>query len=328
MRLSRRQFLRLAGAAGAAGALVTAPKITTAQVYPSRPVRIVVGFPPGGTTDVVARLIAQSLSERLEQPFVVENKPGANANIAAEAVVRAPADGYTLLMLTVTQAINATLYEKLNYDVVRDLAPVASVASSPLVMEVNTSLPTKTVREFITYAKANPGGINMASAGNGTSSHLAGEMFKMMTGVSMLHVPYRGGAPALTDMLGGQVQVMFAVLPEVIEQIRAGKLRALAVTSAARSEALPDVPCVNEFVPGFEASYWAGIATSKNTPTAVIDRLNAGVNAALADPRTKARLAELGSMELGGSATGFGTLTAEEIQKWAKVIKLTGIKAE
>jgi tripartite-type tricarboxylate transporter receptor subunit TctC len=257
----------------------------------------------------------------------VENKPGANTNIAAEAVARAPADGYTLFMLTVAQAINATLYEKLNYDMLRDFTPVARIVRSPLVMEVSTSLPANTVREFITYAKANPGKINMASAGNGSASHLAGEMFKMMTGVSMLHVPYRGGALALTDMLGGQVQVMFAVLPEVIEQIRAGKLRALAVTTAARSEALPDVPSVSEFVPGFEASYWAGIAASRNAPTAVIERLNTEINAVLADPKAKARLAELGSTELGGTTGDFETLVTDEIQKWAKVIKFTGIKA-
>jgi tripartite-type tricarboxylate transporter receptor subunit TctC len=268
------------------------------------------------------------LSERFARPFVVENRPGANTNIATEAALRAPADGYTLLMLTVAQAINATLYENLSYAITRDFAPVAGIARSPLVMEVNASFPATNVREFIAYAKANPGKVNMASAGNATSSHVAGEMFKMMAGVDMIHVPYRGGGPALVDMLSGQVQVMFAVLPEVIEQIRSGKLRALAVTTTERSVALPGVPTVSDFVSGFESSYWSGIAAPKGTPDAVIGRLNTEINAVLAEPATMARLAELGGTALGGSAADFGKLVAAEIRKWAKVIRFAGIKPE
>jgi tripartite-type tricarboxylate transporter receptor subunit TctC len=291
MKPSRRKFLGLGAGAAVLPAL---PCVVRAQTYPSRPVRLISGFPAGGVNDLLARLIGQWLTERLGQQVIVENRPGAAGNIATEAAVRAAADGYTLLMLTVTHAINATLYEKLNYDLVRDIAPVASLIRSPLVMEVTAAFPAKTVPEFIAYAKANPGKINMASSGNGTPPHVAGELFKMLTGIDMVHVPYRGGAPALTDLIGGQVQVMFAVLPEVIEQIKAGKVRALAVTTAVRADALPDVPTVGDFVAGFEASYWGGIGAPRTTPAEIIDRLNTEINLALADHAIKARLLELG----------------------------------
>jgi tripartite-type tricarboxylate transporter receptor subunit TctC len=287
---------------------------------------LISGFPAGGVSDILARLLGQWLSERLGQQFIVENRPGAAGNIATEAAVRAAPDGYTLLMLTVTHAINATLYDKLNYDLIRDIAPVAGIIRSPLVMEVNASFPAKTVPEFIAHAKANPGKINMASSGNGTPPHVAGELFKMMAGVNMVHVPYRGGAPALTDLLGGQIQVMFAVLPEVIEQIRAGKLRALAVTTATRSEALPDIPTVGDFVPGFEASYWGGVGAPKGTPAEIIDRLNREINAGLADPKLKARLVELGGTALALSPADFGKLIADDTEKWGKVVKVSGAK--
>jgi tripartite-type tricarboxylate transporter receptor subunit TctC len=289
-------------------------------------VRLISGFPAGGMNDVLARLIGQWLSERLGQPFLVENRPGAASNIATEFTARAPADGYTLLMFTVTQAINASLYEKLNYDLLRDIAPVASIMRSPLVMEVTLSFPANTVSEFIAYARANPGKINMASAGHGTPPHVAGELFKMMTGSDMLHVPYRGGAPALTDLLAGQVQVMFPPLPEVIEQIRAGRVRALAVTTAMRSEALPDIPTVADFVPGFEASYWGGIGAPKDTPEQIVALLNDEITAALADAKIKARLSDLGGWPLVGSPAEFGKLIAEEIDKWAKVVKFAGMR--
>jgi tripartite-type tricarboxylate transporter receptor subunit TctC len=323
MKLPRRRFLHLA--AGAA-ALTAAARIARAQSYPTRPVRLISGFPAGGVNDILARLLGQWLSERLGQQFIVENRPGAAGNIATEAAVRAAPDGYTLLMVTVTHAINATLYEKLNYNLIRDIAPVAGIIRSPLVMEVNASFPAKTVREFIAYAKANPGKINMASSGNGTPPHVAGELFKMMAGVDMVHVPYRGGAPALTDLLGGQVQVMFAVLPEVIEPIRAGKLRALAVTTATPSEALPDIPTVGDFVPGFEASYWGGVGAPKDTPAEIIDKLNRVINAGLADPKLKARLVELGGTALALSPADFGKLIADETEKWGKVVKVSGAK--
>jgi tripartite-type tricarboxylate transporter receptor subunit TctC len=325
MKLPRRRFLRLA--AGAA-ALPAFSRNASAQTYPVRPVRLVVGFPAGGGNDIVARLIGQWLSERLGQPFVIENRPGAGTNIAAEAVVRAPADGYTLLVVGTPNAINATLYEKLNFNFIRDIAPVAAIYRVPLVLEANPSFPPKTVSEFIAYANANPGKLNMASAGNGTSSHVSGELFKMMTGVNMVHVPYRGAAPALTDLLGGQVQVMFDTMPPSIAYIRAGKLRPLAVTTASRSVALPNIPTVGEFVPGYEASGWVGVGVPKNTPTEIVEKLNKEINAGLADPKLKARLADLGGIVLAGSPADFGKLIAAETEKWAKVVKFSGAKPD
>ena len=325
MKIPRRQFLHLA--AGAA-TLQLAPPAAKAQAYPSRPVRWIVGFTPGGATDIIARLVGQMLSERLGQSFVIENRPGGGSNIATEAVVRAPADGYTLLLVGPANAVNATLYEKLNYNFIRDIAPVASISREPNVMVVNTLVPAKTVPEFITYAKANTGNINMASSGNGTSVHVAGELFKMMTGVKMAHVPYRGAAPAVTDLLGGQVQIMFASMPSAIEYIRAGKLRALAVTTAMRSSALPDIPTVADFVPGYEASSVYGIGAPRGTPANVLDKLNKEVNAVLADPKAKARLGDLGGTALAGSPADFGRLIADETEKWAKVVKFSGAKAD
>jgi tripartite-type tricarboxylate transporter receptor subunit TctC len=325
MKLPRRRFLHLA--AGAA-ALPAVSRIAWAQTYPSRPVRIVVGFPPGGPTDFAARLIGQSLSERVGQQFVIENRPGAGSNIGTEAVVRAPPDGHTLLLAASANAINATLYDKLNFNFIRDIAPVAAINREPLVMLVNLSFPAKTVLEFIAYAKANPGKINMASAGNGTPSHVSGELFKMMTGVDMSHVPYRGTGPALADLLGGQVQAMFPGMSSSIEYVRAGKLRALAVTTASRSDALPDIPTVGDFIPGYEASTWAGIGTPKGTPAEIIDKLNKEINAGLVDPKVKARLANMGSTALPGSPADFGKLIAEETEKWAKVVKLSGAKPD
>jgi tripartite-type tricarboxylate transporter receptor subunit TctC len=314
-------------AAGAA-ALPAASRIAWAQAYPSRPVRIIVGFAPGGATDIMARLIGQWLSERYGQQFVIENRPGAGSNIGTEMVVNSPADGYTLLVVTSVNTINATLYERLNFNLTRDIAPVASIHREPFVMEVNPSVPVKTVPEFITHAKANPGKINMASAGIGSGNHVAGELFKMMTGVNLVHVPYRGGGPALVDLLGGQVQVLFATMSSSIEYVRGGKLRALAVTTATRSEALPDVPTVAEFVPGYESSFWTGAGAPKNTPAEIVDKLNQEINAALADPKMKARLAELGATALPGSPPDFGKLIDDETEKWAKVIKFASIKAE
>ena len=325
MKLPRRQFLHLAAGAVTLSACL---RIAVAQTYPTRPVKLVVGFPPGGGNDIVARLIAQWLSERLGQPFVVENRPGAGTNIATEAVVRAPPDGYTLLFVAPSSAINATLYEKLSFNFIRDIAPVASLMRLPNVMEVNLSVPVKTVPEFIAYAKADGSKINMASPGVGTSVHLSGELFKMMAGVDMLHVPYRGTAPALTDLLGGQVQVMFGTMTGSIEYIRTGKLRALAVTTATRAEALPEVPTVAEFVPGYEASTWYGIGAPKDTATEIIDKLNKEINAGLADPKLKARLADLGGTVLAGSPAEFGRLIADETEKWARVVKFAGIKPQ
>ena len=325
MKLPRREFLHLA--AGAA-ALPAVSRVAMAQAYPTRPVRWIVGFPPAGIADILPRLIGQWLSERLGQPFVVENRPGAGSNIAVEAVVKGPADGYTLLMVTSANAINATLYEKLNFDITRDIAPVASLVKVPLVMEINPSVPAKTVPEFVTYAKANPGKLSMASGGNGTTLHVAGELFKMMTGVNMVHVPYRGGGAALADLIGGQVQVMFDNLPTSIETIRAGKLRPLAVTTRIRSDVLPDVPTVAEFVTGYEASTMLGVGAARNTPAEIIDKLNKEINAALADPKIKARLAELGAPVLAGSPADFGKLIVEETEKWAKVVKFSGAKPE
>jgi tripartite-type tricarboxylate transporter receptor subunit TctC len=325
MKLPRRQFLHLA--AGAA-VLPVVSRVAWAQPYPSRPVRIVVGLAAGGPADLVARLIAQWLSERLGQPFLVENRTGAATNIATEAVVRAPADGYTLLFVTAANAINTSLYEKLSFNLSRDIVPVASLIRAPSVLEVNPSVPARTVPEFIAYAKANPGKLTMASSGIGAPSHVFGELFKFMTGVNLVHVPYRGAAPAVADLVAGQVQVYFDPIPNSIGYIRAGKVRPLAITSATRSEALPDVPTVSEFVPGYEGSFWFGVGAPKATPTEIVDKLNNGINAALADPKIKARLADLGGTVLAGSPADFGKFIADETEKWAKVVKFAGIKAE
>ena len=325
MKLPRRTFLHLA--VGAA-AMSLVPRLARAQAYPTRPVHWIVPFPPGGGTDIVARLMGQRLTERLGQPFIIENRPGAGTNIGTEAVVRAPPDGYTLLLVASVNAFNATLYDKLSFNFIRDIAPVASIIRQPLIMLVNPSLPVKTVREFIAYAKANPGKINMASAGNGTSQHVSGELFKIMAGIDMVHVPYRGTAPALTDLLGGQVQVYFATQGPSIEYIRAGKLRALAVTTAARSEALPDLSTVGEFLPGFEASLVYGLGAPKNTPAEIVDKLNKEINAALSDPKIKARLADMDGTVLALSPADFGKLMADETEKWGKVIRAANIKPE
>jgi tripartite-type tricarboxylate transporter receptor subunit TctC len=325
MKLSRRNFLHLA--AGAA-ALPVVSRFAWAQAYPSRPVRIIVGFAPGGATDIMARLMGQSLSERLRQPFVIENKPGAATNIATEAVVNAAPDGYTLLMVTSVNAINASVYEKLNFNLIRDVVPIASIHREPFVMEANPSVPVKTVAEFIAYAKANPGKLTMASAGIGSGNHISGELFKMMTGVNLVHVPYRGGGPALVDLISGQVQVLFATMSSSIEYVRAGKLRALAVTTATRSSVLPDIPTVAEFVPGYESSFWTGVGAPKNTPAEIVDKLNKEMNATLADPKFKARLADLGGTALSGSPLDFGKFVADETEKWAKVVKFAGVKAD
>ena len=323
MKLLRRQFLRLA--AGAA-ALPAVPRVASAQPYPARPVRIVVGFAAGGTGDILARLIGQWLSERLGQPVIIDNRPGGGGNISTEAVVRAPPDGYTLLQVGTSHAVNTTLY-KLDFDLIRDIAPVAGIARAHLVMLVHPSFPAKNVPEFIAYAKANPGKINMASAGSGSSPRLAGELFKLMTGIDMVHVPYRGGAPALSDLIAGQVEVMFSNLPAV-EYIRAGKLRALAVTTAVRLDDLPDVPTVGEFVPGYEASAWYGIGAPKGTPADIVDKLNTETNAGLADPRIKARLAEFGGTALASSPAEFGAFIAAETEKWGKVVTFAGLKPD
>jgi len=323
--LARRRFLHLAAAAAA---LPATARIARAQSYPARPVRIVIGYTPGGSADITARLLGQWLTERLGQPFVVESRPGGGTNIATEAVVRAPADGYTLLLVAPANAINATLYGKLNYDFIRDMAPVAGLIRFPNVMEVNPSVPAKTVPEFVAYAKANPGKINYASSGNGSTIHMSAELFKMMAGVDLMHVPYRGGAPALTDMLAGQVQVMFDNLPTSVEHIRAGKLRPLAITSATRSELLPDVPTVADFVPGYESSAWYGVGAPKNTPAEIIDRLNKEINAMLVDPRMMTRIAEMGATRIAGTPPDFGKLVAEETEKWGKVVRFAGAKAD
>jgi tripartite-type tricarboxylate transporter receptor subunit TctC len=325
MKLPRRQFLYLA--AGAA-ALPAVSRFAWAQAYPTRPVRIIVGFPPGGPSDIMARLIGQWLSERFGQPFIIENRPGATGNIATEAVTRAPADGHTLLLVVPANAVSVALYHKLNFNFIRDTTPVAGISLGPLVMEVNPAISINTVPEFIAYAKANPGKINFASPGNGAVIHLCGELFKMMTGVNMVHVPYRGNAPALTDLLAGQVQVMFADPPSSIEHIRAGRLRALAVTTAMRSDVLPEIPTLSEFVPGFEASNWFGVAAPKNTPPEIIDKLNKEINVALAEPKIKARLADLGAAALAGSPADFGKHISEEAEKWGNVIRAANIKPE
>jgi tripartite-type tricarboxylate transporter receptor subunit TctC len=325
MKLPRRRFLRLAAAAAT---LPAAARVARAQAYPARSVRLIIGYPPGGSADITARLMGQWLSERLGQPVVVESRPGGGTNIATEAVVRASPDGYTLLLVAPANAINAALYEKLNYDFIRDIAPVAGLIRFPNVMVVNPSVPAKTVPEFIAYAKANPGKLNMASSGNGSTIHVSGELFKMMTGVDMVHVPYRGGAPAMTDMLGGQVQVMFDNLPTSIEYIRAGKLRALAVTGTTRSELLPDIPTLGELVPGYEASAWYGIGAPKNTPAEIVNNLNAQINAILADSKVKARITDMGATVIAGSPADFGGLIADETEKWGKVVKFSGAKAD
>jgi len=325
MKFPRRQFLHLA--AGVA-ALPAMSRIARAQAYPSRLVRIIVGFPPGGSYDTLARLMGQWLSEHLGQSFVIENRPGGGSNIATEAAVRAPADGYTLLVVGPTQAMNVALYDKLSFDFIHDIAPVGGITRSSLVMVVHPSFPAKTVSEFIAFARANPGKINMASSGNGTSNHIAGELFKMMTGINMVHVPYRGGAPALTDLLGGQVQVLFATMASSIEFIKDGKLRALAVTTARRSEVLPNIPTVAETVPGYEASDWYGIVVPMKTPANIVDKLNKDINMAIADPKVAARLADLGGIAMSTTPGDFGKLIAEETEKWGKVIRAAGIKAE
>jgi tripartite-type tricarboxylate transporter receptor subunit TctC len=325
VKIQRRRFLHLA--AGAA-AFPAASRVARAQSYPMRPVRIVVGYAAGGGTDLVARLMGQWLSERLGQQFVIENRTGAATNIGTEAVAHVPAYGYTLLLAHTANAINATLYEKLNFNFIRDITPVAGIVRVFNVMVVNPSLPAKTVPEFIAYAKANPGKINMASGGAGGPDHISGELFKMMAGVNMVHVAYRGQSPALTDLLAGQVQVTFSTPTSSIEYIRAGALRALAVTTTARSEALPEVPTMGEFLPGFEASQWYGVSAPRNTPAEIIDKLNKEINAGLANPKLTARLADLGGTVLPGSPADFGTLIVEETTKWAKVVKFAGIRPE
>jgi tripartite-type tricarboxylate transporter receptor subunit TctC len=324
MKLLRRRFLHLAGGAVA---LPAVSRMACAQAYPARPVRIIVGSATAGMLDILARLMGQWLSDRLSQPFVIENRPGAGTNVGTEAVVNANPDGHTLLLIAPGSAINATLYDKLSFNFIRDIAPVAGIIRAPNIMEVHPSVPVKTVPEFVAYAKANPGKLNYASAGTGTSLHVAGELFKMMAGVDMVHVPYRGTAPALTDLLGGLVQVMFDNITTSIEHIRAGKLRALAVTTAKRTEMLPDLPTVGEFLPGFEASAFFGLGAPKRTPVEIVDRLNTEINTAFTDPKMKARLAELGTI-LPGSPADFGKLIAAETEKWAKVVKFSGARAD
>jgi tripartite-type tricarboxylate transporter receptor subunit TctC len=325
MKLPRRKFLHLAASAAA---LPAVSRIARAQAYPTRPVRIVVGFAAGGGSDIMARLIGQWLSDRLGQSFVIENRPGAGTNIATEAVVRARPDGYTLLLVGPPQAVNATLYNNLTFNFLRDIAPVAGISREANIVEVHLSVPAKTIPELIAHAKANPGKLNMASAGIGSAGHMAGELFKMTTGISLTHVPYRGLAPALTDLIGGQVQVCFANLPGSIEYVRAGKLRALALTTAKRSDALPDIPTVDEFIPDYEASSTFGIGAPRNTPTDIVDKLNNEINAGIADPKIKARLATFGGTAIPGSPADFGKILAAETEKWGKVIRAGNIKAE
>ena len=325
MTMMRRQFLGLA--ASALGTVV-APHFAIAQSFPTRPVRLMVGYSPGGAPDVLARLLAQWLTERLGQPFIVENRTGGSGNIATEAVINAAPDGHTLLQVGLPNAVNATLYEKLNHDFVRDVAPVAGITRDPNVMVVNPSFPARTVQEFISYAKARPGQLAMASAGNGSSAHMSGELFKLMAGIDMVHVPYRGSPPALNDLLGGQVHVYFAPIAAAIEHVRAGKLRALAMTAAMRSAVLPDVPAVSEFVPGYECSAFFGIGAPKKVPTYIVDKLNKEINAGLADPMVKKRLADLGSSAFVVSPAEFGKFIAGETEKWAKVVRAANIKPE
>jgi len=325
MKLPRRQFLHLAAGASA---LPILPHIARAQAYPTRPIRIIVAAAAAGPTDIVARLLAQWLSERVGQQFFVENRAGGGNNIGTEAVVRAAPDGYTLLLSNIVNAVNASLYEKLNYDFIRDTTPVAGLVRTPLVLEVHPSVPASTVPELIAYAKANPRRLNMASGGNGSSGHVSGELFKMLTGIEMVHVPYRGVGIALTDLLGGQVQVMLDPIPSSIEHIRAGKLRPLAVTTSARWEGLPDIPTVAEYVPGFEASSWYGVSAPKNVPQEIIERLNKEINAALADPRMKARFADMSATPIPGSPFDYGKLVAAETEKWGRVVRTANIKAD
>jgi tripartite-type tricarboxylate transporter receptor subunit TctC len=325
MRISRRQSLRLAASLASVQLFA---RSASAQAYPTRPVRIIVGFAPGGAADITARLIAQWLTDQLDQQLIVENRPGAGTNIGTEAVINAAPDGYTLLLVSVANTVNATLYEKLNFDFLHDSVPVAGLVRGPLVMDLALSVPAKTVPEFIAYARANPGQINMASAGNGTPSHMAGELFKLSTGLDLVHVPYRGSAPALTDVLAGQVQLLFDNLPTSLEHIRAGKVRALAVTTADRSPAVPDLPTVAEFVPGYEVSSWFGVGAPRGTPAAVIDKLNATINDGLADPRLQARITEMASVPMRLSPAQFATLIATESAKWARVVKLSGARAD
>src|SRR5262245_59125304 len=325
MKLPRRQFLHFA--AGAA-ALPFAPHVARAQAYPSRPIRWIVGFTPGGATDIIARLMGQRLSERLGQSVIIENRPGAGSNIAAEAVVRAPPDGYTLLLVAPANAVNATLYHNLNFNFIRDITPVASISREPLVAIVNPSVPVRTIPDLIAHAKAHPGKLNMASSGIGTSVHVAGELFKMMTGINMVHVPYRGAAPAITDLIAGQMQVMFATLPSSIEYVRTSKLRGLAVTTAQRTPALPELPTVGDVLAGYEASAVYGVGAPPNTPPEIVSRLNREINAGLADSNMKARLAELGGTAQPGSPADFGKLIASETEKWANVVKFSGAKPD
>jgi tripartite-type tricarboxylate transporter receptor subunit TctC len=325
MNLPRRQFLHLAASAAA---LPVLSSLARAQTYPSRPVRLLVGYAAGGAPDILARLMGQWLSERLSQQFVIENRPGAGSSIATEAVVNATADGYTLLLASLANAVNASLYDKLNYNFMRDIVPVAGISQDANVMVVNTSFPIKTVPEFIAYAKAHPGQLSMASAGNGSSPHMAGELFKFMAGIDMVHVPYRGSPPALTDLLSGQVQVYFGPMSATIEYIKAAKIRALAITTRERSNALPNVPSLGDFVAGYEFSAFYGIGAPKNTPAEIIDKLNQQINGGLADPNLKARLADLGSSPFAGSPSDFRKFIAGETEKWAKVVKFAGIKPE
>ena len=333
MTINRRTFSALlTGAVAAPRVLFAQAKVNSAfysggaQAYPAKPVRIIVGFTPGGATDILARLIGQWFSERLGQSFLIENRTGGGGNIATETVVKAPADGHTLLMVGSTNAINSTLYDKLNFDLDRDIAPVAGIIHTPMVMVVSPSVPVKTVAEFIAYAKTNPNKLNMGSGGIGSGNHLAGELFKMIAGINMLHVPYRGAAPALADMLGGHVQVIFTTLASAIEYIKAGKLRLLAVTSSTRLPVLPEVPTAGESLPGYEVSYWLGLGAPKNTPTEIINVLNKEINAALIDSKIVARLSDLGGTVLDGSPADFGKLIAEDTEKWGKVIRAANIR--
>src|SRR3954465_1680921 len=325
MNFPRRQLLKLAVGATALPAFT---QLLKAENYPTRPIRLVIGYTPGGSADLTARLMGQWLSDRLGQTFVVENRPGGGTNIATEAVVRAPPDGYSVLLAAPANAINASLYDKLNFNFLRDTEPVAGIIRFPHVVVVNPSVPVKTIPELIAYAKANPGKLNMASSGNGSTIHMSGELFKMLTGTDMVHVPYRGGAPALTDLIAGQVHVMFDNIPTCAEHVKSGKLRGLAVTSTTRSQVLPDLPTVADFLPGYEASAWYGIAAPRNTPADVVGKLNKEVNAVLADPAAKTRFTELGAILLPGSPADFGKLLADETEKWGKVVKFSGAKVD
>jgi tripartite-type tricarboxylate transporter receptor subunit TctC len=325
MKISRRRFLQIASAAIA---LPASSRLARAQAWPSRPVRLIIGYTPGGSADLTARLMGQWLSEKLGQSFIIENRPGGGTNIATEAVLRSPPDGYTLLLVAPANAINATLYEKLNFDFIKEVEPVAGLIRFPNVVVVNPSLPVKTIPELIAYAKENPGKLNMASSGNGSTIHMSGELFKMLTGINMVHVPYRGGAPALTDLIAGQVQVMFDNIPTCAEHVKSGKLRGLAVTSTTRSEVLPDLPTVADFLPGYEASAWYGLGAPKGTPPDIVEKLNKAVNEILADPKVKAKFSEYGAILLPGSAADFGKLLADETEKWGKVVKFSGAKVD